>query len=181
DGGTPIFAKARPYLDNAVEVFLADSSELFLRFRRGNVLQVSAANQVLSFNLDGTSALLPVLLDCVRQETTSGVAQTNPFGAPQTPPRTQPSRDAFRAEAALIAANVLGAGGIGKFSFGSLDDATKFNVDAVWTAGALVGTIKIAENTKLDDPAIPSILIGKDAKSCSKGAFLSGSLPDSDG
>jgi hypothetical protein len=181
DGGTPIFAKARPYVDNAVEVFLADSSELFLRFRRGNVLQVSAANQVLSFNLDGTSALLPVLLDCVRQETTSGVAQTNPFGAPQTPPRTQPSRDAFRAEAALIAANVLGAGGIGKFSFGSLDDATKFNVDAVWTAGALVGTIKIAENTKLDDPAIPSILIGKDAKSCSKGAFLSGSLPDSDG
>src|SRR5262245_42105457 len=29
DGGTPIFAKANAYLGNAVEVFLADSSELF--------------------------------------------------------------------------------------------------------------------------------------------------------
>ena len=185
--GAQAFAKARPYLNNAVQVFLADSSELFfsselfLQFRRGNMLQVSAANQVLSFSLDGTSALLPALLDCVRQETTSGVAQTNPFGVPQTPPRAQPSRDSVRAEAALTAANVLGAAGIGKFSFGSLEDATKFKADAVWMAGALTGMINIFENAKLDDPTIPSILIGEDAKSCGKGAFLSGSLPDSDG
>jgi hypothetical protein len=123
----------------------------------------------------------PALLDCVRLETTPVVARTNPFSAQQTPTRAQPSRESFQAEAALTAANVLGAAGIEKFSFGSLEDAAKFKADAVWTAGALVGTIRIAEKVKLDDPQIPSILIGDDAKSCSKGAFLSGSLPDSDG
>ena len=181
DGSPPIFAKANAIHSGQAVVNLADSSELFLRFRRGNMLQVSSANQVFSFSLDGTSALLPALLDCVRQETNPVVTATNPFSAQQTTTRAQPSRESFQAEAALTAANVLGAAGIDKFSFGSLEDAAKLKADAVWTAGALVGTIKIAENVKLDDPQISSILIGEDAKSCSKGAFLSGSLPDSDG
>jgi hypothetical protein len=59
------------------QVDLADSSELFSRFRRGNMLQVSSANQVFSFSLNGTSALLPALLTWVQQETTP--VGTNPY------------------------------------------------------------------------------------------------------
>jgi hypothetical protein len=178
DDSPPIYAKAYAVSSEQAQVDLADSSELFSRFRRGNMLQVSSANQVFSFSLNGTSALLPALLTCVQQETTP--VGTNPFAAQQTPTRAQHSRASFQAEAALTAANVLGATGIEKFSFGSLEDAAKLKADAVWTAGSLVGTIKIAERVKLDDPNIPSILIGEDAKAC-KGAFLSGSLPDNDG
>jgi hypothetical protein len=188
DGSAPIFAKAIAITTELAGVKLADSSELFARFRRGNMLQVSSANQVFSFSLDGTSALLPALLACVRQETTPVVAQTNPFAAQQqqaptqqqAPKQAQPSRDLLQAEATLTAANILGAAGIEKFSLGSLEEAAKLKAEAIWTAGALVGTVKIAENVKLDNPEIPSILIGDDAKTCSKGAFLSGSLPDSD-
>jgi hypothetical protein len=178
DGSPTIYAKAYAVTSEQAQAALADSSELFSRFRRGNMLQVSSANQVFSFSLNGTSALLPALLTCVQQGTTP--VGTNPFAAQQTPTRAQHSRASFQAEAALTAANVLGATGIEKFSFGSLEDAAKLKADAVWTAGSLVGTIKIAERVKLDDPNIPSILIGEDAKAC-KGAFLSGSLPDSDG
>jgi hypothetical protein len=179
DGSPPIFAKATAIKPDFVLVSLADSSELFSRFRRGTMLQVASAKQVFSFSLDGTSALLPALLACVRQETTPA-GETNPFAAHQTPTRAKPSRESFQAEAAITAANVLGAAGIDKFSVGSLEDAAKFNADAIWTAGALVGTIKIVEGVKLDNPGIPGTIIGDDAKGC-KGAFLSGSLPDSDG
>ena len=178
DRSSPIYAKATAITTNMAQVRIADTSELLLRFRRGNMLQVTAANQVFSINLTGISALLTALLACVRQETTP--VGTSPFTAQQAP-RAQPSRESFQAEAAVTAANVLRAAGINKFSFGSLEDAAKLKADTVWSAGAVVGTIKIAENVKLDDPQIPSILIGEDAKNCSKGAFLSGSLPDSDG
>jgi hypothetical protein len=192
DGSPPIFAKATAVTSELARVKLADSNELFAQFRRGNMLQVTSANQVFSFSLDGTSALLPALLACVRQETTPVVAQTNPFAAPQQqqqapaqrqqpPKQAEPSRDLLKAEATLTAANVLGAAGIEKFSIGSLEEAAKVKADAIWTAGALLGTVKIAEGVKLDNPEIPGTLIGDDAKHCSKGAFLSGSLPDSDG
>jgi hypothetical protein len=185
DGSPEIVAKAVAVSTNQVTVQLADSSELFLQFRRGHMLQVASANQVFSFSLDGTSALLPTLLDCARQETTP-VGASNPFAAQQAtragPSRSReaPSREALQAEAAIIGANVLGAAGIKGFSFGSAEDATKFKSDALWTSDTLVGTINIAEGLKLDDPNVPSILIGEDAKNC-KGAFLSGSLPESDG
>ena len=178
DRSSPIYAKATAITTNMAQVPIADTSELLLRFRRGNMLQVTAANQVFNINLTGISALLTALLACVRQETTP--VGTSPFTAQQAP-RAQPSRESFQAEAAVTAANVLRAAGINKFSFGSLEDAAKLKADTVWSAGAVVGTIKIVENVKLDDPQIPSILIGEDARNCSKGAFLSGSLPDSDG
>jgi hypothetical protein len=184
DGSPPIVAKAEAVSTNQVTVRLADSSELFSQFRRGHMLQVASAKQVFSFSLDGTSALLPTLLDCVRQQTTP-VGASNPFAAQQATrapsrPREAPSRDAMQAEAAIIGANVLGASGIKEFSFGSAEDAAKLKVDAIWTSDTLLGKIVIAEGLKLDDPNIPSTLIGEDAKRC-KGAFLSGSLPESDG
>jgi hypothetical protein len=184
DGSPPIVAKAEAAGTNSAFVPLADSAELFSQFRRGRMLQVAAANEVFSFNLDGTSALLPALLNCVRQETTP-VGASNPFVAqPATkragPSRATPSREALQAEAAIIGANVLGAAGIRGFSLGSAEDAAKLKVDAVWTSDTLVGKIVIADGLRLDDPNIPSTLIGEDAKSC-KGAFLSGSLPESDG
>ena len=60
----PIRAKARAVKALFVEVALDESSELFARFRRGRVLRVAGADQVFSFNLTGTSQLLPALLTC---------------------------------------------------------------------------------------------------------------------
>jgi hypothetical protein len=193
DGSPPIFAKAAAVRTEMVLVNLADSTQLFSQFRRGRMLQVGAANQVFSFSLDGTSALLPSLLNCVRQETTP-VGETNPFAAQQAtrttttrtgsspvPAAAPSSREAFQAEAAILGANILSEAGINA-PLGPVETAVKVGADAVWAvpSNQLTGTIKIFDTINLNDPSIPSVLIGRDAKDC-KGAFLSGSLPESDG
>src|SRR5262249_11085936 len=88
-GGQPRRARQTANSANSVEVVLADSTALFAQFKHGRQLRVvlaesgvlfrggrqldvAAASQVLSFNLDGTSALLPALLGCVQQEVAGG-------------------------------------------------------------------------------------------------------------
>ncbi len=177
DGGSRIVTKGKAIGTNHVEVPLADSTQLFNQFRMGNVLQVTAANQTFSFNLDNTSALLPALLECVRHELRPTVA--NPF-APAQPTQNQTAdRQPFQAEAAIVIANVLSAARIDSHRFGTLEEASKFKADAVWTAGKVLGTVKVVPTVQVSNPEIPGALIGDDAKNC-KGTFFSGSLPDGD-
>src|SRR5881296_3691584 len=81
----PLRARAMAVGPNLVEVPLADSTELFQRFRQGYQLRVAAAGQVLAFNLTGTSQVLPALLRCVQanlQPSASTTVASNPFAAP---------------------------------------------------------------------------------------------------
>src|SRR6266545_3873692 len=91
DQAAPLGARAIAISTNQVEVVLADSSQLFQRFRQGQQLRVAAAGQVFTFNLTGTSQVLPTLLQCVRAnlDPHPGAAPSvaaNPFVTPAPAP-----------------------------------------------------------------------------------------------
>src|SRR5215510_6034535 len=116
DQMSPLRARAIAIGSNMVEVPLADSTELFQRFRQGYQLRVGAAGQVFAFNLTGTSQVLPALLRCVQanlQPSGSTTAAANPFATPApantaATPASQGRPAAYRAEAVSLAANILG-------------------------------------------------------------------------
>src|SRR5215467_3178807 len=184
DDGQPMTGMATANSANSVEVVLADSEALFAQFKRGRQLRVAAASQVLSFNLDGTSALLPALLGCVQQEVAGG-GGANPFAsgaAPSTSTQSKGSRadPSYQAEATVILANVLASAQLPGFSIEPAEEAAKFKTDALWTAADVIGMLKVAPGVQLNDPKLASVLIGGAAENC-KGAFLSGTLPETSG
>ncbi len=183
DQTSPIGARAIAIGPNQVEVPLADSTELFQRFRQGYQLRVAAAGQVFAFNLTGTSQVLPALLRCVQanlQPAGTTTVAANPFAAP-TPATRQPSNAAgqgrpaaYRAEALSLAANILGSAGIVGFQIAEGDNGI---VDAAWRADRLFGMVRIEPK---DPPALISAgMIAVDAAGC-KSKFASGSIPASD-
>jgi hypothetical protein len=184
DDMPPIAAKAYAISATHVSVVLQDSSELFARFRRGNVLLVAAADRVFSFNLTGTSQLLPVLLRCAMQNGNPAIV-TNPFEKSRPlvekarPITTRASdRSAERAEATTLAANLLSQAGIQGFVLLDKNELPTIKADAKWRAGNLFGTITVIPDlqpSQISD--VPATLIAGDAKTC-KGTFLSGAMQD---
>src|SRR5215468_12384917 len=185
DQTSPLRARAVAVGPNLVEVPLADSTELFQRFRQGYQLRVAAAGQVLAFNLTGTSQVLPALLRCVQanlQPSGTTTVAANPFAAP--PPANSAGQQsngtgqerpaAYRAEALTLAANILGSAGIVGFQIAEGDNGF---VDAAWRANRLFGMVRIEPK---DPPALISAgMIAVDAAGC-KSKFASGSIPASD-
>jgi hypothetical protein len=182
---SPLRARAFAVGPNLVEVPLADSTELFQRFRQGYQLRVAAAGQVLAFNLTGTSQLLPALLRCVQanlQPSGTTTVAANPFAAP-TPapanpaatPGSQGRPAAYRAEAVSLAANILGSAGIIGFRF--VEGETGF-ADARWRTDGLFGMVRI--EPKEPPGLISAEAIAVDAAGC-KSKFASGSIPANDG
>ena len=185
DQATPLRARAIAIGLNQVEVPLADSTELFQRFRQGNQLRVAAAGQVFAFNLTGTSQVLPALLRCVQanlQPAGTTTVAANPFAAP-TPSNSASQRSngagqerpaAYRAEALSLAANILGSAGIVGFQIAEGDNGF---VDAAWRANRLFGMVRIEPK---EPPALISAgMIAVDAAGC-RSRFASGSIPATD-
>src|SRR5262245_14667298 len=185
DQMSPLRARAIAIAPNLVEVPLADSTELFQRFRQGQQLRVAAAGQVFAFNLTGTSQVLPALLRCVQanlQPSGSPTVTANPFAAP-APANTSPTRTnsasqerpaAYRAEALSLAANILGSAGVVGFQ---IAEGGNGFADAAWRTDNLFGMVRIEPK---DPPAlISATTIAVDAAGC-KGKFASGSIPGND-
>lgn len=182
DGGAATYSQARALSATHATIWLQDSVDLFNRFRRGFVLRVAAANQVFTFNLEGSSAMLTALHRCVQgyvqpaaPPATSGTP--NPFAS--TPAAAEPSSKtdpSLVAEATVVVANVMAGARVSGYSLGTPEMAAKLNVEAVWTAPGVVGTLIILPNTRTDSTHLAGTVIGYDAKSCG-GKFISGSLP----
>ena len=179
DQAPPIAARAIAIGPSQVEVPLADSTELFQRFRQGYQLRVAAAGQVLAFNLTGTSQVLPALLRCVQanlQAPGSTTVASNPFAAPApagtaATPASQGRPAAYRAEAVSLVANILGSAGVVGFRVAEGDNGI---VDAAWRADRLFGMVRIEPK---DPPALISAgMIAVDAAGC-RSKFASGSIP----
>jgi hypothetical protein len=166
------FTRARAVADNQVRLELKDSTPLFNALRRGRTLYVNAQGTDLAFNLTDTSMMLDYLLKCVANggaKPASAVAATpNPFGTP--------SSVDLKAEATLLAANLISELGITGFKFLMPEEMPKgIPLHAVWAAEKTIGTIQISPATT-DINAVGPLLIGSDAKGC-KRAFASGALP----
>jgi hypothetical protein len=175
----PLRARAVAVGPNLVEVPLADSTELFQRFRQGQQLRVAAAGQVLAFNLTGTSQVLPALLRCVQanlQPSGTTTVAANPFvaPAPANTPASQGRPAAYRAEALSLAANILGSAGVVGFQ---IAEGGNGFADAAWRTDRLFGMVRIEPK---EPPAlISATTIAVDAAGC-KSKFASGSIPGND-
>jgi hypothetical protein len=152
--------------------------ELFNRFRRGLVLRVAAANKVFSFNLEGTSAMLAQLHDCVRRYTQPANVANATGGKRSAAATTGATLEnpVLQAEAAVLLANVVAAANVTGYSIGTPEEALGRSAHAVWTAPSVVGMLLIIPLRRIDDPEIPGLVTGINAMGC-KGAFMSGSLP----
>lgn len=179
DRDAPIGGRAVAIGPSQVEVVLADSTQLFERFRQGQQLRVAAAGQVFAFNLTGTSQVLPALLRCVQanlQPSGSSTVASNPFAAPAPANSASQGRPpAYRAEAVALAANILGSAGV--VGFRIIDDDKSGFIDAAWRADKTFGMVRIEPE---EPPALISAgMIAVDAAGC-KGKFASGSMPATD-
>lgn len=180
DDMSPLTAKAVAISGTMVQVHLADSVELFSRFRRGQLLRVAGANQVFSFNLTGTSQLLPALLACTQNRGIAPQLAANPFEKREAPKTPTGDNSNNTAEAITLAANLLSLAGAQGFRLLAPTDMPEIKGDARWIDGNTFGTINVLPTASTDDlKNLSGYLIGADAKTC-KGAYFSGALPDED-
>lgn len=179
DDLTPITAKAVAISRSQIRVQLADSVELFSHFKRGYMLRVAAAQRVFSFNLTGTSRLLPALLTCTQNRGIAPRAPSNPFENQRHATERHSTDDAnVKAEAAVMAANLLSAAGLTNFTMLGPSEHPDIKGHARWFQGSTFGTINVFPKfTSSDVKEIPGYLISIDAKQC-KGTFFSGVIPD---
>lgn len=173
DGGEARATTAKAASANQVLIGFGDDGARFKEFSRGYQLRVAAANQVFAFDLTDTAKLLPALLDCVTQ-------QINPTAATAAAPTAAPAPHSpeLRAEATVIAANLLSQAGISGFRIATPGEFPGLKADAVWAAPDVMGTINImAGAAPKDVDNIRAMVIGSEARGC-KGMFFSGSIPD---
>lgn len=180
DDREPVFARAQAIDSTRALVELAGRAELFERFRRGRVLKITAGGEVLSFNLDGTSAMLAQLHDCVQRYTQPSNAVNRSDGKRRAA-NTGYSVESpvLQAEAAVLLANVMSAANVSGYAMGKPEEAAKMGAHAFWTSPSVIGSLLIIPSRRVNDPEIPGLVTGINAMGC-KGAFMSGSLP-SDG
>jgi hypothetical protein len=175
DGGEPRATKAKAISNKQVLIGFGGDSDRFKEFSRGYQLRVAAANQVFTFNLTDTAKLLPALLHCVTQQIHPAPVLAATATAAATPVA---HRSDFKAEATVIAANLLSEAGVTGFRIAAPDEFPDLKADAVWAATNVMGTINILPTvTAKDLDDIRSSVIGNDARAC-KGMFFSGSIPD---
>jgi hypothetical protein len=178
-----------------VGVAMPVQSSLVRAFRSARLMSAFAQGSLFQFKLTGTSVLIPSLVDCVKITKAEGLAAARDFthrpriAAPQMGPSPDSSTSKnegehgntdFKAEAAVIAANLLSHAGITGFRLATSADIPEVKADAIWIADDVIGTINIMPTLRSSDlDEVRSILIGADAKFC-KGTFFSGSVEDSE-
>jgi hypothetical protein len=193
DGEGSYSATAVAIDSNTVEIELENSVNMFNRFRWGNVLNIYTVSQNLTFYLTGTSAGLVALGQCYSARGT--IASSNPFAVANTQsnpfaPQSlssgsgQPGyAEADRAEAATLAANLLGTVGTTNFHILTEDETPKESkgYSTVWLAEKIVGVINIDRPTAgITEDNIAGSIISGDEANC-KGKFASGAMPDDTG
>jgi hypothetical protein len=176
DGGEPRATTAKVASANQALIGFGDDGARFREFSRGHQLRIAAANEVFTFDLTDTAKLLPALLNCVTQQINPAPVMASTASAAAAAPSAHGSD--FKAEATVIAANLLSGAGISGFRIAAPDEFPNLKADAVWAAPNVTGTINVMPTVAardLDD--IRSMVIGGEAKGC-KGMFFSGSIPD---
>jgi hypothetical protein len=184
DNGPSIPVRAVVGQTGMVAIPLANSQALFESFRRGQRLHVRDARETFTFSLANSSRALAATLTCVQRYAHSAPPPPPTSNAPYPNAPSPSAQDSeLRAEAAIVAANVLSASGLQGFRVLPRDqipaEAARF--DAVWIAdGGLLGTVTIVAprgGSTIED--VVASLTAQDSKDC-RGAFSSGRYPTDD-
>ncbi len=174
-----------------VMVGMPDNSALIKSFRAAHTMSAFAQGNLFQFNLDGTSVLLPALVNCARTINAGGIAAAADFNksapkqsAPPAPPTTasslQPSRPQegsaeFQLEAMQIASNFILKAALPHPSLLSRSETpvSLASTGAAWKADNATGFVRIiAPQNKVTGLDVAAAIVGNDAKDC-KGKFAS--------
>jgi hypothetical protein len=161
DGGNPYDETGVVMLQSppVVEVPMPDNSRLINSFRLATEMTALARGQTFAFRLDGTSQLLPALVNCVR---TALLAEGS------KPPTSTPAPDLAMQEMQLATNFLLGT----RLSNARVVNRSEVppqlaSIGTVWKSDGAVGAVKIyspkPDQTGLD---VASELISNDAKAC---------------
>lgn len=186
DNGPVINGTARVIGERVVEIELLDSRALFQLFKIGRVLHVEAQGQSFGFNLTNSSKALDAALNCATEMVAIEKATPDPFaagagqGVNPFANRTAPndSRDALRAEAAAVTANLLSAAKVEGFAMAEAIPAELKFFDAMWTAPGVVGGLTVG----LDETPESALAgITSRAMASCKGRHATAKLPEKGG
>lgn len=158
--------------DGLIKIQMENETPLIRLFRRGRLMEVNAVGQSMRFSLEGTSVVLPALVNCVEGQH----ALTQPQRPPPSSPPPSTNVDALKSEAVRIASNFLLDVRLPGARLLSPDDipAKWRHQGAIWAADGIIGTVDIYTGTSIDKAI--AHLIGEDALAC-EGSFASGRLP----
>lgn len=87
DGQQPFNVSAQVIGPKLVGVDMPDNSNLIAQFRKSKTMSVFAEGQLFQFDMSGTAALLPVLVNCVSKTKNFGVANVGDFNV-VVPPKS---------------------------------------------------------------------------------------------
>ena len=187
-----------------VMVAMPENSALIKAFRGARTMSAFAQGNLFQFNLDGTAALLPVLVNCVRTVNAGGIAAATNFTAPavanaaprEAPPPTsasslQPNRPQegsaeLQLEAMQLASNfILRATALSHPSLlGRAETPVSLaSTGAAWKADNAAGFVRIIPpQPNVAGLDVAAAIVGNDAREC-RGKFASArnsELVDSD-
>jgi hypothetical protein len=178
---------------SAVMVHMPDTSDLIKSFRAAKTMSAFAEGRLFQFNLDGTSALLPVLVNCVRTIDSRGIAAAGDFAAPDL--AAKPARQLAPPTAASSLQPGIAQEGSAEYQLEAMQIATNFKLrasldhpallsraetpvsvasaGAAWRADNATGFVRIIPpQPNVSGLDIAAAIVGNDAKEC-KGKFAS--------
>ncbi len=187
-----------PITSEVVSVPMPDNSALINAFRKSRTMVAFAKGYQFPFSLTSTSALLPVLVNCVQRVNAYGLASAGDFSiaapAPQVPrasvasnagsslkPETnQPQSPELQVEAIELASNFLMKAQLHnpKILSRAETPVELASYGAAWKSDEAIGFVRIiptGPDTKGLDVA--ATVVGNDAKAC-KGKFASARMSE---
>lgn len=163
---------------NAAAAPLETSSYLFQMFRRGRLLRIQAASELMQFDLTNSAKVLDMTLACA--EARLQHQKSNPFSADSSAPPApaqSPITD-HKAEVTAFLANVLSAAGIQGFSLSPQVSPDLKPWEVAWTAPSIIGLARIDEGSTVQQAAL--LIAASDGSVC-KGSFASAKQISPDG
>ena len=196
DGQQRFHVFGKPIRTNVVEVPMPDNSALINAFRKSRAMVAFANGQQFPFSLDTTSALLPLLVNCVKQVNANGLAAVRDFstspspqasqavaanaGSSLKPETNQPQPAELQVEAVELASNFLMKAQLHNPHIVSrgATPAELAAYGAAWKSEEANGFVRIIPTEPgVKGLDIAATVIGNDAKAC-KGKFASGRMSE---
>jgi hypothetical protein len=176
DGRGPFHVYAKVLQPTFAVVGMPDNSQLINLFRGASGMTVFAADRLLNFNLTTTSAVLPALVQCVRDN--AALPAVAP--APPVSSSLNPSGADLHTEALELATNfILGAKVDNPRILGKGDTPAEYAAfGAAWTATDTAGTVKIIQvQPGTQGLEVAAQIVAADSKEC-RGKFASARTSD---
>jgi hypothetical protein len=203
DGQQRFHVFGSPISKELVSVPMPDNSALINAFRKSRTMMAFAKGLQFPFNLASTSALLPMLVNCVQRINANGLASAGDFSISATAPRdhqvpvaanagsslkpetTEPQSAELQVEAVELASNFLMKTQLhnAKIVSRSETPVELASFGAAWKSEEANGFVRIIPTgPDVKGLDVAATVVGNDAKAC-KGKFASArrsELVDSD-